>query len=227
MERKNHVDLKIYGQGSSAGGKFNDVIIKGTGKIGGDVDCINFKIYGDGEVDGNLKADNVKIKGHAGIKGNLETEKFKIQGDVQIYGNLQTEEAVIAGNIQTNGNFNAEIFSLEGGFTIDGLLNADELKITLYLPCKVHEIGGAKITVKKETKLSLIGLKNMIMPNESHKKLTAEVIEGDDIYLEHTRAKVVRGNNIELGPECEIELVEYKNNFKQDERSEVSTHKKI
>ena len=59
------------------------------------------------------------------------------------------------------------------------------------------------------------------------KELTADIIEGDDIYLENTHAKVVRGNNITLGSGCEIELVEYKNDFKQDKEAEIGTHRKI
>ena len=70
------MDLKIYGQGSSAGGKYNKVSIMGEGKIGGDVDCLNIKIYGEGEISGNLKAnDGIDIKGQANIKGDLEGEK--------------------------------------------------------------------------------------------------------------------------------------------------------
>jgi hypothetical protein len=59
------------------------------------------------------------------------------------------------------------------------------------------------------------------------KELTVRIIEGDDIYLENTHAKVVRGNNIEIGPGCEIKLVEYKYSFKKDEMAEVGTHKNI
>ena len=66
----------------------------------------------------------------------------------------------------------------------------------------------------------------MILP-KGHNKLTVDIIEGDDIYLENTHAKVVRGNNITLGPGCEIELVEYKNDFKQDKEAEIGTHRKI
>jgi cytoskeletal protein CcmA (bactofilin family) len=65
------------------------------------------------------------------------------------------------------------------------------------------------------------------MPFGRNKELTADIIEGDDVYLENTQAKVVRGNNIELGPDCEIELVEYKDSFKQDEKADVGTHTKI
>lgn len=39
-----------------------------------------------------------------------------------------------------------------------------------------------------------------------------ETIEGDDIHLELTRARVVRGNNVSIGSGCDIDLVEYKNN---------------
>jgi len=37
------MDLKIYGQGSSGGGKFRDVMIKGSGQIRGDVECNNYE----------------------------------------------------------------------------------------------------------------------------------------------------------------------------------------
>ena len=65
------------------------------------------------------------------------------------------------------------------------------------------------------------------MPFGRNSGLSTNSIEGDDIYLEYTKAKAVRGNNIILGPGCEIELVEYKDNFKQDDTSEVETQRKI
>ena len=221
-------DLKIHGKGISTGGKYNTVSIMGEGKINGNIDCINLKIYGEGEIDGDLKATSkVNIKGHTAFRGNLEAKNVKIQGEVEINGELIANEAVISGNININNDCNAEIFTLEGGLTIDGLLNADILKMNLYWPSKVHEIGGSEITIKKEAKLSFLGLKDKIMPSEVNKKLTADIIEGDDIYLENTQAKVVRGNNITIGSGCKIELVEYKDNFKKDERADIITHRKL
>jgi len=227
MENKSKADLKIYGSGSSAGGKFNRVTIMGEGRINGDVDCFNLKIYGQGELDGNLKTvDTVDVKGQTEIKGNLKAKNVKLQGEIEVNGDLFADEAKITGNIKADGNCNAEIFTLEGGFTIDGLLNADILKINLHWPSKVHEIGGSEITIKKIGKLSFLGLKNMIQPS-GHNELTADIIEGDEIYLENTNAKVVRGNNIIIGSGCKIELVEYKSSFKQDEKSEIGKHRKI
>lgn len=57
--------------------------------------------------------------------------------------------------------------------------------------------------------------------------LTTEIVEGDDIHLEHTRAKVVRGNRVTLGPGCEVDLVEYKEHFHQDKSAKVMASRKV
>lgn len=36
--------------------------------------------------------------------------------------------------------------------------------------------------------------------------LQTSIIEGDDIYLEHTIAEVVRGNNVTIGPDVKLVL---------------------
>jgi cytoskeletal protein CcmA (bactofilin family) len=227
MNDHNRVDLKIYGQGSSSGGKYKTISIMGEGEINGDTTCDNIKIYGEGEVTGNLKAeDSVSIKGHTNIKGNLDAKKIKLQGELEVEGEFFSDEAILTGTLNTKGDCNAELFKLEGNFKINGLLNADILKINLYWPCEVREIGGSEITVKRDGKLSFLGIKNRIMPGGKN-ELKAEIIEGDNVYIENTVAKVVRGNNVTLGPGCKIELVEYKNNFKQDNGAEVGNNKTI
>ena len=54
-----------------------------------------------------------------------------------------------------------------------------------------------------------------------------DVIEGDNIYIEYTQAKIVRGNTIVIGPGCNIELVEYKNNYTKDKESTVIENRKV
>lgn len=217
-------DLRINGQSSSAGGNYNAVIINGEGKIYGDLDCVYLNVNGKCTVNGDVKSDSVKVHGNSLIKGNLRAEKAKIYGTADVNGNLSVNKAEIYGSIDVDGDCNAEFFKIDGTFTIEGLLNAGELELSLYGPSEAREIGGEKITVKKKGKYDFLGLRYLI---GSNKELTADIIEGDDVYLENTRAKVVRGNNIEIGPGCEIELIEYKNSFKQDEKAEVGAHKKI
>jgi cytoskeletal protein CcmA (bactofilin family) len=227
MDDHNRVDLKIYGQGTSSGGEYKTITIMGEGEINGDTTCNDIKIYGEGAVTGDLNAENiVNIKGHTEVRGNLNAKKIKLQGELDVDGELFADEAILTGSLTTKGDCNAEIFKLEGNFTINGLLNADILKINLYWPSEVREIGGSEITIKRDGKLSFLGLKNRIMPGGKN-NLKAEIIEGDEIYLENTIAKVVRGNNIKLGPGCKIELVEYKNDFKQDKGSEVGSNRII
>lgn len=221
-------DLKINGQSSSAGGNYNAVIINGEGKIAGDLDCIKLKINGRCDINGNVKAESVEVYGTNSIKGNLEAERAKIHGTADINGNLAVNKAEIHGSIDVEGYCNAEIFNIEGTFDIKELLNAGVLKLSLYGPSKAREIGGEKITVQSKGKYDLLSLKDKLMSSIGQgKELTADIIEGDEIYLENTQAKVVRGDNIELGPGCEIELVEYKGSFKQDEKAELGTPKKI
>lgn len=224
---KKLMDLKIYGQGSSAGGKFKDVIIKGAGQIGGDVECVNYKIYGNGELEGNLNADIVKIKGQSEFGADLTTRTIKVQGELQIQGDLYADESVVTGNLKSEGDLNAELCKIEGGFDIKGLLNADVLNVNMHWPCKVGEIGGTEIKIKNEDKLNFLGIKNLIKSNSDSGLLTVNTVEADEIYLESTHAKVVRGNNITIGPECKIDLVEYKESYKSDENSSVKKHEKI
>lgn len=220
-------DLRINGHGSSTGGKYNSVTVNGSGSVDGDMECAYLRVNGQCSVNGNIKADSVKINGNSSVKGDMESKKVKIQGMVDINGNLSVEEVETRGNINIGGDCNAEFFRVDGMFTVDGLLNAGELKLNLHGPSLAHEIGGEKITVERKGKFHLRGLRSIILPFGHNTELIADTIEGDDVYLENTHAKVVRGNNIELGQGCEIELVEYKNSFKKDQTANVSTHTKI
>ena len=55
----------------------------------------------------------------------------------------------------------------------------------------------------------------------------ANLIEGDEIYLENTRADVVRGKQIEIGPNCKIKLIEYSESLKVHDDSDVEKQTKI
>jgi cytoskeletal protein CcmA (bactofilin family) len=60
-----------------------------------------------------------------------------------------------------------------------------------------------------------------------HPILEAEIIEGDEIMLENTTAKIVRGNNVMLGAGCDIGTVEYKSNYVKNGDARVGTETKV
>ncbi len=57
--------------------------------------------------------------------------------------------------------------------------------------------------------------------------LEAELIEGDDIYLENTKAKIIRGKVVEIGAECEIDIIEYLENLLVANDSSVKTQENV
>ncbi|MBA2876597.1 polymer-forming cytoskeletal protein [Thermaerobacillus caldiproteolyticus] len=234
MERP---DLVIAGVGNASGGVYNLVKIAGHGKLHGDIDCIDFNIQGNATIHGNVKAKVTNISGRAHMIGTLRSEQIKIQGNASIHGdieckeirfhgrgdvkgNVMAEEVCIHGETEIVGDCAAEVFDASGSFTIGGLLNAGNIHIKLFGNCRAKEIGGEKIEVKQQ---GMTFFKKLFL----HVGLTAESIEGDEIYVEHTKAKVVRGNQVIIGPGCDIELVEYKDAFQCDKGAKVGSYKKI
>lgn len=224
---ENLTDLKIYGQGSSGGGKFRDVVIKGSGQITGDLECNKYEVYGTGEMKGNLTSENLVVKGQFKFDGQINTADLKVYGESEFHGDIFADEVSIQGSLKTNGDLNAEICKIEGGFEIDGLLNVEMFELTMHWPCRVSEIGGTNIKIKKDGKFGFIGLKNMINPHSNKRLLEVDTIEADDIYLENTHAKIVRGKKITLGPECQIDKVEYQDSFMGHEKSKVESTEKL
>ena len=88
------------------------------------------------------------------------------------------------------------------------------------------EIGGETIVVRKSDVSSPIGrlVKGLIFPKDL---LIAATIEGDEVRLEYTKADVVRGTNVSLGPGCEIGLVEYTGELNRHEDAVVGQSKHL
>ena len=113
----------------------------------------------------------------------------------------------------------ADTFTSAGEFTIGGLLNAGVVDIRVWGTCKVREIGGETIDVRDARTLwGFLG---------RPRRLYCDVIEGDKISLENTTAKVVRGVDVDLGPGCDIEVVEYAGELRQGAGAKVGSAVKI
>ncbi|WP_433750878.1 polymer-forming cytoskeletal protein [Falsibacillus pallidus] len=232
-------DLQINGIGSSNGGTFHKVQLNGKGTVNGDAECTIFECNGAGVINGNMKAEQATVSGSAKINGqltaaeinvngsasiqeNVQMEKMTVSGKASVGGNLKGEEITVNGKVTIDGDCEVENFKGEGGFTIGGLLNAETVKIKLSGESKAKEIGCQQIIAKQE-KQALLKLIKSFFPN----RLEAEVIEGDEIELEGTTAQVVRGNQVVIGPNCEIGLVEYSGTFFQDKNAVVKESRKI
>lgn len=218
-------NISISGSGSAGGGEYDSIKISGSGKITGDTVCNEFKCSGSGKVVNSLKVGTGKVSGSAKFEDSLTAEQFSVSGSATIVGpftvgelktsgSLKVESEVkgesihVSGSIKIEGDCSAEQFYLSGGCQIGGLLNADQIDIKLGGRCDIQTIGAEAITVKVgHLNGALLDLFSSLFSQEPY--LYASAIEGDDIYLENTVAKMVRGRNIVLGRGCDIETVEY------------------
>lgn len=245
MEKKNKPDLRISGSASAPGGSYNNVVISGQGDINGDLDCVELRISGASDILGNVKTKTGKILGKATINGDLKSDEFKVSGMLEVRGDVDVKEMRIEGSALVKNNLSADYLEIKGGvkvkkdcsaesflskgaFAVDGLLSADTIDIVLYGPCRAKEIGGEKITVRKGEAFRIANfIRSILASLDLNDGLSVDLIEGDDIHLENTKAKVVRGNNVIIGQECEIGLVEYKTKFEQSASAQVKEKKKV
>ncbi|MDP2183565.1 MAG: polymer-forming cytoskeletal protein [Actinomycetota bacterium] len=223
MGKTERSDMKINGDGSLSGGAFGAVTINGAGTVHGDVDCSTLRVNGAGDIDGAVKAETVIVNGSASFKREVHAGEMTVNGDSTVHGGagigilkvkgrlaidggLAAREVELRGDMRVGNDLEAEVFDGEGAFKIGGLLNAGVVDMRVHGASSAREIGGERITVRLPRGFSAL---SAIFTFSTDKRLTVETIEGDEIYLESTVAKVVRGGRVQIGEGCDIDLVEY------------------
>ncbi len=103
-------------------------------------------------------------------------------------------------------------------------MSADTIDIKFYGTCSAKEIGGEKITVRLPQGFQSI---TQIFTFWAEKRLTADTIEGDDVYLEGVSAKTVRGRNVTIGTDCKIDVVEYSDNYSRTDGAMVGEARRV
>lgn len=177
-------------------------------------------MFGESEFKDNLTAGRINIYGTMKVSGSLQFDRFNLKGLTEICGNMAGELCDVKGELSVKGNCETERFHVTGCVDVSGLLNAGDIKLELrHDVSHVREIGGASITVKRKRRASFFNRKKV--------KLIADLIEGDQVYLENTEAAVVRGKEVMIGPGCSIGTIEYKNKCECDDHSKVEEKTKM
>ncbi|WP_421383268.1 hypothetical protein ACOJQI_02610 [Bacillus salacetis] len=206
--------LKVVGEGSYPGGDYEKVKITGQGTVSGDIRALEAKVTGEGRVRGKAAVNQLKVIGKLTIDEELSGNEMNIIGELNVGGSVKANTVKARGFLNSTENVELEKLHVKGGININGLLNVGNLEINLQnAPSRAGEIGGETIKVKSRSFFT----KSYI--------LEAEVIEGDNIYLEHTTAKMVRGNHVEIGPGCQIEKVEYRSTFTSKDKNILDAKK--
>ncbi len=209
-------DLNLSGAGRAQGGTYNQVKISGAAKIAGDLEAQTVKVSGAAKLDGNVKAQSVRSSGACKIEGDVEAEEFVCSGAARVGGRVSGKTVLISGAVKVGGEVAVEQFRSRGTFTVGGLLSADRVEIAPGGSSRAREIGGEEIRIvygHGGHSLNLFG--------HEASEFQTETVEGDDIYLEATRATAVRGRRVVIGPGCVIREVEYSESLQIDPKAQV------
>lgn len=234
-------DVRVSGAGTIATGTYRTVSVSGSAVLTGDIECVDFKVSGAAQGDGALRAESVTVHGTLSYRGDAEVAAhLRVSGtasfdalkasDANVSGTLAVTSVSattvkVQGLLNVSGDCEAERFTCQGAFSVDGLLNAGVVDITLGGKCVAREIGGEAVTVRTGVGALKLFVTSLIPAWEL--RLTAESIEGDDVRLEYTTARAVRGNTVVIGPGCEIELVEYTGEYSAASDAIVKTVRKV
>ncbi|WP_379188176.1 hypothetical protein [Paenibacillus solisilvae] len=223
MEHGAKRKVTITGTGSTSGGIFHSVKIMGEGQVNGAMESEIFRSTGTCSVKGDLKTKQYRQMGETSIEGDLYSNRLNVLGQIGVTGSLRGGTVKISGQLDVGGECEAEFFQAKGGFHVHGLLNAEKMVIRTFGPCHAKEIGGGNISVRQ----SKLAEMKQWFSKKGPMELTAETIEGDQIYLEYTNADIVRGSTIILGPGCRIGQVEYRQSLRKNKHAIVNAEKKL
>ncbi len=214
-----HVKAKLFKNAGSqeVNGtlRAEEITSGGTLKVSGDVEANKFLSRGQFEIGGLLTADEVKIELGQGRVQEIGGERIEIRSKGEFWGwrklgtiNIEFDDDDRPASTPSppppppppepprkRKGFSYE--HDEGGrhikIDVGGLLE-DVFQELERVGIELGKIGG-------RTGHAFVGQRAGCVE--------ADTIEGDEIFLENTRARMVRGKKISVGEGCEIEYVEY------------------
>ncbi len=228
--------------------KAKELKTAGSCRVSGDVRAERMKTAGSCAIEGDVHADEVKIAGTQTIEGSLKAKEITSAGSLKVAEDVEAEKFLSRGGFEIGGLLSAEEIKIElgggkvteiGGTRIEvrrrggafwGWRRAPRVHIHLErgpeglsetLESIFEELGHIGEEVERA-----VGLGQAFGWSRGSGYLEADTIEGDEIFLENTRARVVRGKKVQIGEGCEIELIEYSESLEIAPGAQVKEQKK-
>lgn len=215
--------------------------VSGSATVEGNLRADFVKASGSLRVGEKLTASFIKTSGSLTVGEDVEADKFVSEGSFEIEGLLTADEIEIrlGGDcaVREIGGERIEVKPKSPRFRPEDLERRVEQKVREKARAKRwrFEELGIEIDIDVEKMARELGKLGAMLGNlglsltgfGGYGTLEADTIEGDEIHLESTRAKVVRGKRVVIGPDCEIERVEYEESLDVDESAEVGERQKL
>lgn len=216
----NNQDITIMGESNMSGGGYGFIKILGNAWTQEDMEAEKIKVVGSGEFR-CVKAGEIKITGNARFTGSLNVTRLDISGSVDTLSTVKAQIIKVYGSLNAAEEVSAEKFHAKGLINLSSL-NADDIIIESAETCRVQEIGGENVQVKP------LGMFRLGFFGFNHaKRLESDTIEADRIELSNTIARIVKGNQVIIGPGCKIETIEYRDSLEVDRNSTVKNKVKV
>lgn len=184
-----------------------EISCSGSIQVKGNVQCSGrLATSGSFRTEGSIQAGEIKCSGSIRGAGTISGDIIRISGSLEAGQNISGHRVNLSGVCHVDGGMEAEAVELTGRAQIAGLLNAETIAILAEGQSEISDIGCTAITVARRQQGQ--GLLSQLF-SRAIGSLTVGTIEGDEIKLEYTTAKVVRGKQVVIGPGCKIGRVEY------------------
>jgi cytoskeletal protein CcmA (bactofilin family) len=190
--------IKIMGSGTVSGNpvKTREFRAAGSASVKGNLECESVRVSGSCDFDGDVRCREFRTAGSSRIAGSLSAGDVEASGALEIAKDLEAADVSASGSLHVSGNAKAQDFSSSGSIRIDGELKADDVSIELGGSSRVKSIECADLSVRAGGGFLT-----------ARGDLTAESIKGQDIDLVRTTAGYVEGQDVRIGPHCQIDVV--------------------
>lgn len=169
---------------------------------------------GELEITSTLETTNLTNQKEAYLKvmADVIAQTINNAGILELGAHCKAEALESTGKLQTAGTIEAASVRLEGGIQLHDV-RADQLNIIVTHNGSADYLTASdiNITAKREA---------LIFKDDDH-SLKVDEIDGGRVYVENIIADLVRGDQVTIGPNCTIKVVEYTEDFELDDRSDV------
>ncbi len=229
--------------------KTKELKTAGSCRVSGDVRAERMRTAGSCVIEGDMHADEVKIAGTQTVEGTLRAKEITSAGSLKVTEDVEAEKFLSRGGFEIGGLLSAEEIKIElgggkvaeiGGTRIEVRQRGRSFwgwrrqpRVHVQIRRNLENLGETLEGVFED--LGRIGEEVSRAVGESlgyswtgrsPAYLEADTIEADEIFLENTKARVVRGKKIQIGAGCEIESVEYSESLEVAPGAQVKEQKK-
>ncbi|MCS6903353.1 MAG: polymer-forming cytoskeletal protein [Candidatus Bipolaricaulota bacterium] len=230
--------------------KTKELKTAGSCRVSGDVRAERMRTVGSCIVEGDVYADEINVAGTQVVECSVKAKGITSAGLLKVTNDVEAEKFLSRGGFEIGGLLSAEEIKIElgggkvteiGGTRIEVRRRGRafwgwrrEPRVHLYLE---RGRGSEGLLESIFEELGQIGeeVERAVSESLGHTfgwsrgsgYLEAETIEGDEIFLENTKARAVRGKKIQIGEGCEIESVEYSESLEIAPGAQVKEQKRV